>query len=495
MPDELPPAPHAPTDTEVLGLLQAFADVGFWEYDLRTDELYLSTQGFELIGLDEPSVPAYLERVHPDDVELLGQVHQRARVQPGPYRVRHRTRDGERLLQLRVQSVADDTGRPVRYLGVISDVTTEWQLEQALEASSSARLAGILASGAVHDLKNIFAVLLGHAQLAVAAVERGEVPAAESFGALERAATRGLDLTTQLLQVGREAPIAARRVVVADLFRRLEVTASTVLGRHRRLEVDPGPGSHDLLADASRLERVVVDLVLNARDALPEGGSVHLSFRPLDDEEVRRLVDERGLPTGSFGVLEVRDTGTGIEPDLLARVTDPFFTTKGATGGTGIGLHTVARFAAAAGGLLDIASEVGVGTAVRLVLPTRPSAAQPVRRHRRPLRALVHGHDRARLDALAEALAAARVQVVPSTSTMTSAAVLRTEPIDVVVSDASPGGDATLLRVASATATPVIGVAAAAGPAAGPDLDDGALRAVVDAVERLFDRDGQRLGA
>lgn len=491
---EHPPVPNAPTDTEVLGMLQAFADVGFWEYDLRTGELYLSTQVFEILGIDEPSIDAYVAAVHPEDLELVRQVHLRARTQPGPYRVRHRTCDGERLLQLRIQSVVDGNDHPQRYLGVISDVTAEWQLERALELSTSARLTGLLASGAVHDLKNIFTVVLGHTQLAAAAAVRGEAPAVESLEALQRAATRGLDVTTQLLQVGSTGPITARRIVVGDLLRRLEATASTLLGRHRRLEVDPGPFSHDILGDPSRLERVVVDLLLNARDAVAHGGSVGLSFRPLPSGDVRTLVEERGLAPGSYGVLEVVDDGCGIEPDLVAHVTDPFFTTKAATGGTGIGLHSVARFVAAAGGVLDIDSVVGEGTAVRLVLPTRPSAASVVRRHRRPLRALVHGPDRARLDALVAALAAADVQVVPSTTTATSAGVLRTEPIDLVVSDASPGGDATLLRVASATSTPVVGVAQVVGGSGGADLDDDALDAVVSAVGRLFDRQPQRLG-
>ena len=151
MPDDpAHPSVPAPADAEVLSHLQAFADVGFWEYDLRADSLYLSTQVFELLGIDQPSVDAYLAVVHPDDLPELRQVHARARTQPGPYRVRHRTVDGERVLQLRVQSVADEEGVPVRYLGVISDATAEWQLEQALELSSAARLTGILAGAPVH---------------------------------------------------------------------------------------------------------------------------------------------------------------------------------------------------------------------------------------------------------------------------------------------------------------------------------------------------------
>lgn len=494
-----PTAPTATTDAEVLGHLQAFADVGFWELDLRTGQVYLSTQVYGILGIDEPSLEAYLAVVHPDDVEAIRQVHARARTQPGPYRVRHRTRDGERVLQVRVQSVGDESGTPVRYLGVVSDVTAEWQLEQALELASSARLTGILAGGAVHDLKNIFAVVLGHAQLASAADADGRRPDPQSLAALERAANRGLELTSQLLQVGRAGPLTARRVPVADLFRRLEVTAATALGRHRELEVDPGPGTIDLLADESRLERVVVDLLLNARDALPPSeGRVRLSFRPLADEEVAAVTDAHGLPAGSYGAVEVTDDGSGIAADVLARVTDPFFTTKAEQGGSGIGLHTVARFVEAAGGALQIESEPGVGTTVRLVLPTRPAVAAGSARRRRAVRALVHGRDADRVRALCLALEEAGVQVVPSTAAATSVTVLQTEPIDLLVSDvARPGEDATLLRMAGATSTAVLGVAEALGRAgAGGEpgaLDEQALAAVVDAVDRLLDRTPQRV--
>jgi len=486
-----PATPHAAE--EVLGHLQAFADVGFWEYDLDTDELYLSTQVFEILGIDEPTVDAYLAVVHPDDVELLTQVHARARSQPGPYRVRHRTRDGERVLQVRVQSVAGPTGAPVRYLGVISDATAEWQLEQALEQSTSARLTGLLATGAVHDLKNVFAVLLGHAQLALAADGRGDRPDPESLRAIERAAGRGLELASQLLQVGRAGPLTARRVDVEELFRRIAATATTVLGRHRTVVVEAATDDVDLLVDGARLERAVVDLLLNARDALPPGaGRVVVSFHALRGDEVAALVESHGVPAGAYGVVEVRDDGAGIASEVLARVTDPFFTTKAGSGGSGVGLHTVARFAEAAGGVLAIESEVGIGTTVRLVLPTRPRAPRAARKRAASVRAVVHGHDQGRLAALADALEVVGVQAVASTSTATSTTILRTEPIDLLVTDETSGAeDATLVRVAGVTSTPVLGVAEVLDGAR--DLDGDGLDAVVEAVDRLLHRKPQRV--
>lgn len=478
------------TDAEALGHLQAFADVGFWEYDLTTGTLYVSTQAHELLQIDEPSADAYLAVVHPDDVEVLRQVHRRARVQPGPYRVRHRTADGERVLQVRLQSVPDADGTPVRYLGMIGDVTVESRLEQALEHASAARLTGLLAGGAVHDLKNVFAVVLGHVQLALADARASGRDTA-SLEAIERAARRGSELTSGLLQVGRETPVAARRVPVERLFRRLELTAATVVGRHRSLVVDAGSGEHDLLVDESRLERVVVDLLLNARDALPAGaGSVAVTFRPLTDAEVEGVRSRHQLPGGSYGAIEVTDDGTGIPAEVLDRVTDARFTTKADAGGTGMGLHAVARFADAAGGALEIESGSGVGTTVRIVLPIRASA-QDGSPHRGARRALVHGHDEDRTERLVRAIQQAGLQVAVSADRAVALTVLQTEPIDVLVSDvACPTDDAELLRVATSTSTSILGLDDVIGSA---PLDERSLAAVVDAVVRLAGRSGQRV--
>lgn len=479
-----------PVDADVvLGHLQEFARIGFWDLDLTTERLYWSTQVFEILELEAASVESYLACVHPDDLELVHQVYARARAQAGPYRLRHRTRDGARLLQLRIQSVAGPAGQPVRLMGVVSDVTSEWQLERELEDSASARLTGLLAGGVVHDLKNIFAVLLGHAQLALAADDRDQRPDRESLEALQRAATNGVELTQQLLQVGRSEIVPARRVAVDDLFRRLAATARTAIGRQHHLAVDPGPGGYDLLAEEQRLERAVVDLLLNARDALPRsGGTVGLSFRTVEVGHGAGLSLDLDLPPGTYGVIEVCDDGSGFAPEVLARATDPFFTTKG-DAGSGVGLHSVARFVEAASGALHIDSTPGAGTTVRLVLPVRPheEVARPGRRRAAPVRVLLQGADHDRIDAIVSALAAADLQCVATVTTAAAANVLRTEPIDLLVIDGGEDGDETaLVRTAAATSTPVLGVADVLDDAAGTGAlratDLAALSAAVDDV-------------
>lgn len=482
----------------VLEHLQEFAHVGFVDLDLASDELYLSTQVFQILGIEEASIEAYLAAVHPDDLDVVQQVAERVRAQPGPYRLRHRSLDGTRLLQVRVQSVPDAAGRPVRVIGVVSDVTAEWQLERALETSASARLTGLLAGGAVHDLKNIFVVLLGHSQLALAAHDRGDLPDRESLAALQRAAQNGIELTQQLLQVGRSEPVPGRRTDVEQLFRRLGATARTALGRRRDILVDPGPGEIDLLVDEGRLERAVVDLLLNARDALPPGdGSVWLRCCALELDGARPVPFAADLAPGTYGVIEVSDDGTGMPPEVLARVTDPFFTTKGALG-SGVGLHAVARFVEAAGGALHIESTDGLGTRVRLVLPAQRRDAEPAERpsSRRvtPVRVVVHGGDGERVGALTGALRAAGIQCVATTSGSAAAATLRTEPIDLLVVDDTTVADAALLRTAASTTTPVLGtVDVTGGPSPGPH-DERWLSAFVDAAGELVGRGRQPLG-
>lgn len=490
-----------PIDADVvLGHLQEFARIGFWDLDIATDRLYLSTQVFEILDLETPSVEAYLERVHSDDLELVHQVYARARAQAGPYRLRHRTRDGERLLQVHVQSIAGPTGEPVRIMGVVSDVTAEWQLERELEDSATARLTGLLAGGAVHDLKNIFAVLLGHAQLALAADDRGEPPDRESLEALHRAASSGVELTQQLLQVGRADSVPVRRVGVEDLFRRLGTTARTALGRQHRIEIDPGPGGVDLLADEARLERAVVDLLLNARDALaPSGGFVCVSFRPTRVTADGPLLQTEGveLPPGDYGVIEVRDDGAGMTPDVLARVTDPFFTTKGRDHGSGVGLHTVARFVEAAGGALHIESAPGRGTTVQLLVPLRAREdTSGARRRPTPVRILLHGPDHERLGVIASALRAAEVQCVATASAAATANVLRTEPIDLVVVDRSDGDadEVSLLQAAASTSTPVLGLDDVVDVSDDDGSDEPAwLDALVRAIDGVLGRTVQRM--
>jgi hypothetical protein len=177
-----------------------------------------------------------------------------------------------------------------------------------------------------------------------------------------------------------------------------------------------------------------------------------------------------------------------MDPEVLSHVTDPFFTTKAASGGSGVGMHTVARFVDGAGGALRIESTPGQGTSVQLILPTRPSTAA-VNRRVGSARVVISGHDEVRLAALARALELRGVQAVVSATPSVTVRLLRTEPIDLVISDAPPGEDRWLLRTAGATATPVLGVTGTLGsrPPDAPLTDD-ALEAVAREVDRLLER-------
>jgi signal transduction histidine kinase len=259
----------------------------------------------------------------------------------------------------------------------------EARLAQIGRMESLGRLAG----GVAHDFGNILAAItLGAGVIR----ERSDDPdlVREEIDEIERASRRGRDITRQLLTFSRER--AARGERVAPNARVAELTAmlTRLLGRHIRLVVDTDPAVDDVHLDATQLEQLVVNLVLNARDAMPGGGEVRIATArcvlsaPL-------AVASAELPPGRYVRLAIEDTGTGIPSDVLPSIFEPFFSTKGPEGGTGLGLATCYGVARSAGGGIAVRSQVGRGTRFEVYLPaagpvTDPSARCPTAEREAP---------------------------------------------------------------------------------------------------------------
>ena len=410
-----------------LDQVQEWGQVGFWDVDLRSEELYWSTQVFELLGLGEPSVHEFLARVPEDDRPLLLQVGHRARQQAGPYRIEHRfRRDGDvRVLSHRIQSVAGVHGAPERLLGVITDVSQVRALESELEASIAVRNVGLAASSLVHDFKNQLAIVLGHCKLALDAVDDGRTPMRESLEAIQRAATQGVDLTRQVLDLGRGQVSAARPTDATPVLERVAALTRPIVGRGSVVAVAADPADGAVLADADRLEHVLVDLVVNAADAIGPGGG-HIV---LDYAEVEVGDESDGLVPGRYGSFRVSDDGEGMDEATRRRAAEPFFTTKPRGEGSGVGLLTVDAFARASGGAMRIVSEPGVGTAVEILLPLAPRrrpAAAPV------VRVVVLLDDETDRKRLIDHLRDDGIQAVVADDWRDVDRYLETEPIDAV---------------------------------------------------------------
>ncbi|MBX9623637.1 MAG: PAS domain S-box protein [Gemmataceae bacterium] len=273
-----------------------------------------------------------------------------------------RTRPGGEpatLLTSRVPLRGSDGAAGV--LGVYLDITDRKQLEEQLRQSAKMEAVGRLAGGIAHDFNNLLTVIRGNAELL-----RGEIPweGARMVDEIRQAADRAAGLVRQLLTFSR--PHAANPKVV-DLNRVVGDLAGIIrrlLGAAVEVEVEAAPHPVPVLADRAQLEQVVMNLAVNARDAMPAGGRLRLSTERV----------------GGSARLSVADTGTGMPDEVKARIFDPFFTTKGPDRGTGLGLSVVHGIVKQAGGAIGVESAPGVGTTFHIDLPLsdRPVAASGV---------------------------------------------------------------------------------------------------------------------
>jgi signal transduction histidine kinase len=217
---------------------------------------------------------------------------------------------------------------------------------------------GRLAAGAAHDFRNVLAVVLGCADM-IARSKDATAPLRESAEEILGAARRGTALTNELLAFGRDRPNAACVVNVADAIDAFVPMLRRALGRAHPLEVRREGVASSVIVDPAQLERVVMNLALNARDAMPEGGPVLVTVGEARIEE--------GDVHGTYVVLEVADTGVGMDAATQARIFEPFFTTK--REGTGVGLAVVYAIVDRCGGFVHVESAPGQGTRMRVYLP------------------------------------------------------------------------------------------------------------------------------
>ena len=421
-----------------LAQVQDWRGGGFWELDMRTGQVYWSTQAFEILPLDDATLSGFLDRVHPDDRALIEHVADRALAQPGPYRATHRTQRGTeiRVVQHSMQSVVGDDGLPHRLLGFVTDVTAEHALEEQMRLASAHQSIALLAGGLVHDLNNAFAIVHGHAQMGLQAHQRGEPVDPVHLEAIGRAATSAQELTRSLLSVGRDDALAPTRFAPDALLDRVATMARATLGAARSVLLRLDDTELDVVADPGRVERVLIDLVVNARDALPaDGGTVAIGFERAVLDHRHELVVEGVLAAGTYGAFVVEDDGSGIDEDTLDRITEPFFSTKPSARGSGIGLASANAFAHRSGGHLSVASEAGSGTTVTVLLPAIDRSSADGGNRPSARRVLVVAADAAQRARLGEIVEDAGFQVVRATTLPKAATVLRTEPIDLVVAD------------------------------------------------------------
>jgi PAS domain S-box-containing protein len=270
-------------------------------------------------------------------------------------------------------------GRFLGYRGTATDLTKQHEAEERLRQSQKMDAIGQLTGGVAHDFNNVLTVITGTIELLQDGLaDKPQLAAIAQL--IDDAATRGAAITSQLLTFARRQPLEPREIEINGLVMETAKLLRPILGEHVEIETVLANDARCALADPSQLSAAIVNLAVNARDAMRGGGKLTLETANVTFDEATAPADTEMKP-GPFVMIAVGDTGHGIPPDIRDRVFEPFFTTKGIGRGTGLGLSMVYGFARQTGGAVRIESEEGRGTSVKLYLPRaegEPSqAAEP----------------------------------------------------------------------------------------------------------------------
>ncbi len=343
---------------------------------------YSSPANQRILGYrpDEIRGRPVFDLVHPDDVAFAKQTFFagiRKHGMVGSLEARFRHRDGSwRILAVVGRNLSDD---PAVAGAIINahDVTERRELEGQLLQAQKMEAVGRLAGGVAHDFNNLLTVISGFSDLLRSDLSPGH-PGLVYVKEIQNAAERASGLTRQLLAFSRRQVLAPRVLDLNELVRNVEKMLVRLLGEDVDFEANLEEPLGAVRADPGQIEQVLMNLTVNSRDAMPEGGKLTISTRVATLCEVARLTDQTALAPGSYVTLSVADTGVGIDPEVQARVFEPFFTTKGPGKGTGLGLSTVYGIVHQSGGGIRVHSEPGRGATFTIYLPLVPDAPEAV---------------------------------------------------------------------------------------------------------------------
>ncbi|EAR53033.1 two-component hybrid sensor and regulator [Oceanicola granulosus HTCC2516] len=454
-------------EAEVVALRQAqtrlnraleAAEIGIWELEIDPDRAWRSSQHDKVFGypelLDEWSFDRFLSHVIEEDRAFVRESF-KSRVEAGlpwDFQCRIRRADGQiRWIAAEGAPTLDGDGKVLRLHGVVADITRAKEADQRLASAQRMEALGQMAGSLAHDFSNIIGIIRLSAEVAGLAKDPEDVRA--RLNAILEAADRGSALTARTLAFARQEPGLSQATRLRELVDNLVQLPASRAGEVIDYVVDIDP-QVCVECDPGQLENALFNLVLNARDAFARSGTgsrITISTAPGPREGMVEIV--------------VRDDGPGMSDDVLERAADPFFTTKRDAGGTGLGLSSVAAFAAAAGGALILSSRPGEGTVARFSLPEAhaqrrpatqddaPPAAEPV-----DLRILVVEDEEKLGEALDIALSGMGHRVRVVSDGPAALAALGTETFDVLLTDILLANGPNGFEVASAARERQLGI-------------------------------------
>jgi two-component system, cell cycle sensor histidine kinase and response regulator CckA len=355
-----------------------------WDTQLRITEWSPSAErvfGYsreEAIGQDANFIvpPALREQVAKIGQELLRQ--------RGGTRSRNDniTKDGRMIsCEWYNTPLVDDAGKVLGVASLVQDVTERVALEERLRQSQKMEAVGRLAGGVAHDFNNLLTVIMGYSHV----LTEGLTPGSKLYGATEQirsAADRAAGITRQLLAFSRKQVLSPRVIDLNDIMLNLDTMLRRLIGEDVEVMTVPARDLGSVKADPGQIEQVIMNLALNARDAMPLGGKLTLETSNVELSDVYAQ-DHHPLEPGRYVMLAVSDTGVGMDAETQSRIFEPFFTTKEVGKGTGLGLPTVYGIVKQSGGYIWVYSEPGRGTTFKIYLPRVDQPAETVGEERK----------------------------------------------------------------------------------------------------------------
>ncbi|WP_166761842.1 hybrid sensor histidine kinase/response regulator [Xanthomonas euroxanthea] len=458
------------------------------------------------------------EMVHPDDRARLSEAIAHSIVNKSGLDLEYRVLDADQQVGwtlMRAIPLLDERKQIVEWFGTAADITdkrlAEQQLrqltetleervrersaalllaEEKLRQSQKMEAVGQLTGGLAHDFNNLLTAISVGLELLQTRIEQGKYDRLERYVEMaQSSAARATALTQRLLAFSRRQTLAPTALEVQALVHGMHDIIARTLGPSIALRLRPAPDAWKVLVDAPQLENALLNLCINARDAMPDGGelTIGIANRVLEAEAAQQL----DLPVGEYVCLSVQDTGTGMSAEVMSKVFEPFFTTKPIGQGTGLGLSMIYGFTRQSGGHVRIDSEVGVGTTMALYLPrfngalpqdeTVPASEQPVHSAAQSCTVLLVEDETAIRVLMSEVLGEAGYRVIETAEGSAAVERLRSqEAIDLLVTDVGLTGGLNGRQVADAgrqyrPTLPVLfvtGYAATAAVGAG-QLDEG----------------------
>lgn len=366
---------HRQQVQERLELAQKVAKIGTFEWNIQVDQVTWTAELETLYGLPTGSFAGqyhdWMQLIHPDDRPHTEQAiwHAVEEVKDLDTEFRIVCPNGEiRWIAAKSSVFCDPAGKPLQMIGIHIDITEKKQLEAQFLRAQRLESLGTLASGIAHDLNNILTPILAIAKLLPTKLPDLSERNQWMLNTLEVSAKRGADLIKQILSFARGVEGRHISINVKHLLTEVEQIIQQTFLKSIEICTDIPADLWLISADVTQLHQVLMNLCVNARDAMPHGGTLMLSAENfyIDEAFARKHLDAN---VGSYVVITISDTGTGIPPEIMHRIFDPFFTTKEIGKGTGLGLSAVLGIIKSHGGFIDVQSRVGQGSQFKLYLP------------------------------------------------------------------------------------------------------------------------------